>query len=71
MARDATEGGRTFTRYSVKVCKRFKGQDGQWQETDSYFPNDLPALRLVSERAYEFIGLKESEEDAAHSAPSR
>lgn len=53
--------GRTFAQHSIRICKSHKDQQGKWQDTDFYGPHDLPAVRLVADRAFEFVALKESE----------
>jgi len=58
------EAGRATARYSVKIEKRYFDEESkEWRNTDYYFANDLPRLRLVAERAFEFIVLHESEGD--------
>ena len=59
---EVQDGDRTAVRYSVRIPKRFK-RDGEWHETDYYFPEDLPRLRLVTDKAYEYVTLRESEDD--------
>ena len=47
------------TSQSVTFQKSYKDGD-EWKETNSYFPQDLPKLALVSKKAYEFVsGFKE------------
>ena len=59
------EGGRSTIRYSVKIEKRyFDEASKEWRNTDYFFANDLPRLRLVAERAFEFIVLRASDEDS-------
>lgn len=54
------EDGRTTTRYSVKIEKRFFDETTkEWRNTDYFFANDLPRLRLVAEQAFEFIVLRD------------
>lgn len=56
--------GRTTTRHSVKIQKRFLDKNtGDWHDTDYFFPNDLPRLCLVAAKAFEHIALRESEDD--------
>ena len=63
------EGGRSTIRYSVKIEKRyFDEASKEWRNTDYFFANDLPRLRLVAERAFEFIALEESASDSAEVA---
>ncbi|MBU0717752.1 MAG: hypothetical protein KJ749_05835 [Planctomycetes bacterium] len=50
---------RTVVRHSVKIQKRFFDKTtGEWRDTDYFFVNGLPRLRLVAERAFEFIVLQ-------------
>ena len=59
------EGGRTVVRHSVRISRSYRDrQTGDWKETEYYFANDLPRLALVAQQAFEFIALKESEDDS-------
>ena len=59
------EQERTVSRYSVRIRKSWHDRrTGEWKDTDYYFADDLPRLRLVAEKAFEYITLKESEEDS-------
>lgn len=59
------EQGTVVSRYSVRIRKRWHDRrTGEWKDTDYYFADDLPRLCLVAEKAFEYITLKESEEDA-------
>ena len=69
---DRQDVGRQTVRYSVKIEKRYFDEDSkEWRNTDYFFANDLPRLRLVAERAFEFIALRETDEAADCSAPAR
>lgn len=53
-------------RYSIRIQKQFKTEDGQYKDTDYFFPEELPDLALVTRKAYECIRLRErSIEDAS------
>jgi len=55
--------GRLVTRHSVKVHKRyFDKQEQVFRNSEYLFPNDLPRLQVVVQKAFEFCMLKESEE---------
>ena len=57
--------GRTVVTHSVKIQKRFFDKtSGEWRNTDYFFVNDLPRLRLVAEKAFEYIALRESDSDS-------
>ena len=58
------EGGRKVTRYSISVRKWYRdSKDGSWKDSTTYFPQDMPSLILVSQKAFEFVALKESTEE--------
>lgn len=61
-----TEGnGRVVTRWSVKIQKRYQDrQSRDWHSSDYYFGSELADLVLVAQRAFEFVRLRESEEDS-------
>ncbi len=61
--REEEQEDRTVVLYSVRIQKRYKDKSGEWQNTDYFFPNDLPKLRLVVDKAYEYVCLKERDEN--------
>ncbi len=56
------KNGTTVVRYSIRIQKRFRQDDGEWKNTDYFFPEELPRLQLVTAKAFEYVSLKESEE---------
>ena len=44
--------------YSVQIQRTYKDNDGNWKETNSYHPNDLPKVILAAQKSYEWITLK-------------
>ena len=52
--------GKTVTRHSVRIQKRFRDKQGQWQVTDTYFPDDLGKLRLVVDKAMAYCLVSET-----------
>lgn len=40
---------------AVSLVRTYKDEDDQWQETHSYFPDDLPKLELAVRKAFEYI----------------
>ena len=60
--------GETVVRHSVRIQKQYRKEDGDYENTDYYFPNDLPKLILVAQDAFRFITLKESK-DVEESIP--
>ena len=61
---EGEDQGRTVVRHTVKIQKRyFDKNSNEWRTTEYFFPNDLPRLCLVAEKAFEYIALRESEEE--------
>lgn len=54
--------GQTVVRYSVRIQKQYRKEDGEYENTNYYFPSDLPKLILVARKAFEFVALTESQE---------
>ena len=70
-AEEAEQDGRTYTRHTVKIEKRYRDRN-EWRSTQYFFPNDLPKLALVASKAYEYVVLdgrgdqaEEGRQDAA------
>ena len=55
-------------RHSVRIQKQYKNDKGEWQNTDYYFPEELPKLESVVRKAFDFILVKESK-DTEESIP--
>ena len=63
---EAEQNGQRVVRHSVRIGKRyFDRQQNAWLDSEYFFVNDLPRLRLLVEKAFEFIALKESDPDSA------
>ena len=46
--------GRLTTRYNITLNKRYKDKEtGEWKDTQTYFPEDLPLLRAMLDKASE------------------
>ncbi len=65
---EVQKDGQTVVRHSVRIQKQFRKEDGDYENTDYYFRDDLPKLILVAQKAFEYITLKESQ-DVEESAP--
>ena len=61
---EVDKNGTTVVRHSIRIQKRFRQDDGEWKNTDYFFPEDLPKLALVATKAFEFVSLKKSEENS-------
>ena len=56
---ESEENGKTLVKHSIRLQKRFRDEDGEYKDTNNYFPEELPKLALAVSKAYEFIALKE------------
>jgi hypothetical protein len=59
---EAQKDGRRSTRYSVKIQKQFLKDGGGYETTDCFFPEELPRLQLLAQKAYEYIVLAKSKD---------
>jgi hypothetical protein len=63
---EVEQNGQQVVRHSVRIGKRyFDRQQNTWADSDYFFVNDLPRLRLLVEKAFEFIALKETASDSS------
>lgn len=52
--------GQLMVTYSIGLRKRYYDRDSEtWKDSDYFFPEDLPKLRLVIDKAYEYAVLRE------------
>lgn len=58
-----TDDGRKYFEYSVTVSKSYKDANGDWQETDTYFPNELSVLKIVVSEALRYIMLGDANDN--------
>ncbi len=59
--KEREKDGRTIDTHSVRIEKRFFDEKTkEWKASDCFFVDELPRLRLVAERAFEFIVLRDS-----------
>ncbi len=66
---EVEQNGQHLVRHSVRIGKRyFSRQQNAWLDSDCFFVSDLPRLRLLLERAFEFVVLTESDPDSAEAA---
>jgi hypothetical protein len=49
-----TKAGPRPVRSVTIAPRRYRGEDGQWKDSTSYRPIDLPTIILALEKAYEF-----------------
>ncbi len=52
---ERTVGGKKLKMSNVVFRRSYKDKDGNWQNSDSFGVNDIPKLRLVLDRTYEYL----------------
>ena len=48
---------------TISIDRKYKDKGGNWQTTNTFRVNDLPRVSVVLNRAYEYLVLKNQEED--------
>ena len=61
------QNGKTVLLHSIRIKKQYRKEDGDYQDTDYFFPQDLPDLVLVAQDAYRYIRLRERDGNDADS----
>ena len=61
---EVTKNNKTYSRYSTCIKKSFKRSNGEWEDTNYYFPEDLPDLEQLASKVYEHLKLKEKSDDS-------
>jgi hypothetical protein len=54
--------GETRIRHAIRIQKRYRKDDGSYEGTDYYFPEELPELAVAVQRAFEYVVLTESKD---------
>ena len=55
--------------HGVSIERRYQDKEGDWQSTNNMRMNDLPKVRMLADKAYEFLAMA-SKEEREGSAPS-
>jgi hypothetical protein len=60
---EVKKDGRTLVRHSIRLQKRIRRSDGSYDYVSGqFYPEELPRLVAVAQRAYEHITLIESKD---------
>jgi len=63
--REVEQDGKTIITHSVKIQKTYRDKTtDEWKTTEFFYPADLPKLVLAAQKAFEYVSLRESEEDS-------
>jgi len=52
-------GDEKFTTHTVRVERRYKDDNGEWQGTNGFWKSDLPSVELVVRKAFEFLTMRQ------------
>lgn len=62
---ESQKEGRKVVKFSIRIYKSYCDPDtDDWHETDYYFPEELPRVRLVADKCYEYVALRERDPNA-------
>jgi len=56
------ENGQTKRRHSVKIQKQYRDKEGNYNDTNIFYENELPILAELAQGAYRFLSIKESKD---------
>jgi len=56
---DSKRDGRMVAKHTIRLRKRFRQENGTYRDTVCFFPDDLPRVALVVQKAFEYITLRE------------
>jgi hypothetical protein len=54
-----TKDGKEFKYYSVSVERNYMDDNKEWKTTSSFRLNDLPRIKLLVDKVYDYLVLKE------------
>jgi hypothetical protein len=61
----SVKDGKDIEYRTVSLDRNYQDGNGQWSSTNSLRVNDLPKAALVLQKAFEYVSLRESPEEAA------
>ncbi len=60
---ETVKDGKVFTYSTISFTRNYQDAKGEWNTTNSLRVNDLPKARLVLDKAYEYLMLKEASQE--------
>lgn len=48
-----------FSFYTTDIVRNYKDKDDKWQKTSNFRKQDLPDVRLIAGKLYEYLSFKE------------
>ena len=65
------QNGQTTVRYSATLNKRYRDKNGEWKDSNTFFPDDLYRIALLAQKTTEWIELKEENPSENESADTQ
>lgn len=62
----ATKNGKAMEFSTVTLTRVYKDKNEEWQKTESLKEQDIPKVRALLQKAYEFIVIKNTELEGEH-----
>ena len=59
---EGQKNGKTFAFHTISIARNYKDKDGEWKNSSSLRPADLPKAALVLNKAYEYLIMHSAEE---------
>ncbi|MBW2973355.1 hypothetical protein KY346_03100 [Candidatus Woesearchaeota archaeon] len=59
---EGQKNGKTFAFHTISIGRNYKDKDGEWKNSSSLRPADLPKAALVLNKAYEYLIMSSAEE---------
>lgn len=63
-------GSQEFATQTIRVERRYRDENGEWQSTNGFRKNELPQVELVVRKAFEFLSMREREPQEADDGAS-
>ena len=65
---EGQKNGKTFAFHTISLGRGYKDSSGEWKNSSSLRPGDLPKAALVLGKAYEYLIMHSSEEEVIEEA---
>ena len=59
---EGQKNGKTFAFHTISLRRNYKDKDGEWKNSSSLRPGDLPKAALVLSKAYEYLIMNSHDE---------
>jgi hypothetical protein len=60
---EGQKNGKSFAFHTISIARNYKDKDGEWKNSSSLRPADLPKAALVLNKAYEYLIMNAAGDD--------